>query len=545
MQDTLTLIHKIQGLEQTESTLEDIFGLIVQGTEKREISLECGYELTQWIRKQARRFKSARMYELTYKTYVWGGKNSFDQFMIASEWYRVPNARFWLPRRKVLEGKHQIATKIQNFIDDPDTIYLGFSMPPGTGKSTLIKFLLAYIAAKFPNSANMYVSYSDGMSKLMFDSVKAILTDTDEYRTNDVFPNNGTPDISAEYSTISYRKKGDFPTIGIGSIGGSLTGRTRSNKFLVTDDLVKNDEMARSPERLENLYQDYKSTILTRTIGDDVKQIQLGTIWSKYDPISRMKAEHEDDPRYVFITIPVWDEEEHSNFLYEHPDRYTDEKIAYLKETLDPVTFSCLYLQRGIDKEGIALPIEELHWYHDNVLPSGEPDNICFATDVAWGGGDSLSMPIGYVYGEEVYIPDVIFDKGNKEQTRPRVVGKIKAHKCKMGQFEANNGGDEYADNVSKALKEEHYSCLITHQKAPSTMAKVSKIEQYTPDIKKFYFNREKYKNDKEYRKFVDEATSFSFTSKNKHDDAIDSLAQLASYIKGKKRIATVGMRPF
>ena len=40
-------------------------------------------------------------------------------------------------------------------------------MPPGTGKSTLIKFLLAYIAGKFPTSANMYVSYSDGMIKMM------------------------------------------------------------------------------------------------------------------------------------------------------------------------------------------------------------------------------------------------------------------------------------------------------------------------------------------------------------------------------------------
>ena len=32
--------------------------------------------------------------------------------MVAMEWKREPKARFRLPRRKVLEGKHGIATKI-------------------------------------------------------------------------------------------------------------------------------------------------------------------------------------------------------------------------------------------------------------------------------------------------------------------------------------------------------------------------------------------------------------------------------------------------
>jgi len=63
--------------------------------------------------------------------------------MIAMEWNREPQARFWLPRRKVLEGKHHIATKIQAFMDDPDALFLGFSMLPSCGKTTIIKFLLA------------------------------------------------------------------------------------------------------------------------------------------------------------------------------------------------------------------------------------------------------------------------------------------------------------------------------------------------------------------------------------------------------------------
>lgn len=379
--------------------------------------------------------KDTEVLDIVRDAYCIRGKRHFDDYMIATEWNREKNARFWLPRRKILEGQLHLATKLDNFMNDPNMRLLSLSMPPGTGKSTLIKFLLAYIAGVYPMSANMYVSYSDGMIKMMYDSVVDMLTDDFEYQHTRIFGERATPTTSAQYGTISYRRRGDFPTIGMISLGGSVTGRTRANKFLITDDLVKNAEVARSPERLEKLWQDYTSTLTTRQIGDNVKQIMLGTIWSAYDPISRMMSEHENDPQYEFVCIPVWDENEHSNFLYDHPDRYTDEKIRERQESLDPVDFSCLYLQNPVEKEGMPLKANEL-MYYNGVLPDGEPDDIFFVTDVAWGGGDSLSMPVIYAYGDDWYLHDVVFDTSNKEVTRPRVVGKILQHACKSGRFE-------------------------------------------------------------------------------------------------------------
>lgn len=163
-------LKKIRNLpKQNEETLNDALGLAVM--------LETPMEWLRWIRKEAMALRTAESLEIVRKTYFIGGRYSFDDYMIACEWRREPKARFWLPRRKVLEGQHKIATQIQEFLDDPDALYLGFSMPPGTGKSTLIKFLLAYIAGKYPKSANMYVSYSDAMTKMILDSEKAILTD--------------------------------------------------------------------------------------------------------------------------------------------------------------------------------------------------------------------------------------------------------------------------------------------------------------------------------------------------------------------------------
>ena len=534
------ILEKIKGLpKQTEESLNDALGLIVQIEDIPKL-----HEWLRWVRKEAMAIRTAGALEIVRKTYFLGGQHNFDDYMIACEWNREPKARFWLPRRKVLEGKHKIATQIQEFIDDDDALYLGFSMPPGTGKSTLIKFLLAYIAGKYPMSANMYVSYSDGLTKMILDSEKSILTDTDEYCHNEIFPDNGTPAISAEYKTISYRRAGDFPTLGLVSLGGSVTGRTRANKFLVTDDLVKNKEEARSPERLEKLYSDYLATLTTRMIGDFVKQIQLGTIWSAYDPISRMKAEHEGDPRYKFIAIPVWDENEVSNFEYEHPDRYTTAKIRDIKNTIDSADFECLFMQHGIEKEGLAFPADSLKYYN-GVLPDGEPDNICFVNDVAWGGGDSLSMPIAYVYGNDVYIHDWVFDRRDKSVTKPRVIAKILSHKVKMGETEANNGGEEYSDDVSKVLRQEYsYSINMSHKKAPTNMAKLTRIEQHAPTIRNFYF-RDSNCRDDDYRRAMNELTGFSFTAKNVHDDAADSMAMMAAYVFGRHKEITVFPRPF
>lgn len=536
----IPIIEKIKRLpKQTEESLRDAFSVISGVEDRRSVD-----HYVRWIRAEAKKLRTAEAYDLIRQTYMFAGQYNFDDFMIAMEWKREPKARFWLPRRKVLEGKHGIATKIQEFMDDPDALFLGFSQPPGTGKTTIIKFLLAYIIGKEPKSANMYISYSDGMTKMLLDAVKSMLTDTNEYCFHEIFPGLGIPDCSAEYKTISYRRAGDFPTLGLVSMSGSVTGRTRANRFLVTDDLVKNKEEARSPERLEKLFSDYTATLTTRMIGDDVKQIMLGTRWSSYDPLGRMEDAHGDDPRYTFIAIPVWDENEVSNFEYEHPDRYTTEKIRDIKNTIDSADFECLFMQHGIEKEGLAFPADSLRYYN-GVLPDGRPDKIAFVNDVAWGGGDSLSMPIAYQYGEDVYIHDWIFDRRDKSVTKPRVIAKILSHKIQMGQTEANNGGEEYSDDVYRILRKDYgYSINMSHKKAPTNMAKLTRIEQHAPTIRNFYF-RDSSCRDDDYRKAMNELTGFSFTSKNLHDDAADSMAMMAGYLFGGQKIISVAKRPF
>lgn len=445
-------------------------------------------------------------------------------------------------RRVALKSIEKIEAVEGNCIEVEDGMYLvGKTLIP-THNSTLIKFLMCYIMGKFPQSKNIYASYSDGMVKMMMDAVLD-MTSGDEYCFQEIFP-LGKPDKSAEYNTIGYRRKGDAQTFNLCSIGGSITGRTRADKFMITDDLVKNAEEARSPERLETLYANYTDTISTRQIGDFVKEIMLGTIWSIYDPISREKIRYEGQEGYHFYAFPVCDEEGHSNFHYDCEDCYTDEKIAQIKERLDPVTFSCLYLQRGIQKEGMPFTAEQLTWY-DGVLPEGDPDNVFAFCDVAFGGGDSLSMPIAYKYGNDLFVHDVVFNRKDKSVTVPIVSHRLKMNNVRKVRFEANVGGQSYADEVSAALKELPYACNVTSKRAPNTMSKLSKIEQYQQNIRNIYFRRDKNRG-REYDLFINELQTFSFTQKNLHDDAADSLAGLCDMdINGVVKIQTLGRRLF
>lgn len=541
MEDLIRAILERMKGEITPTIARDLMNVAREGEFYEEVREARGL-IAEAVSKCDDPEEATEYLEILFETYCYGAQKSFDDFMVAMEWDRTPKAKFWLPRRAVLEGKHHVATMIQEFLDDEDAEYLGISMPPGTGKTTLIKFLLAYIYGLYSKSSNMYVSYSDAIVKMMYDSVSEMLNDDYEYRFREIFPEVAIPRMSAEYYTISARNKGDFPTIGMISLGGSVTGRTRANKLLITDDLVKNKEVARSPMRLETLYDDYKNTLTTRTIGDNVKQIQLGTIWSVHDPISRMKAEHEGDERYRFIAIPVEDEYGESNFEYDHPDRYNKERIAELKRSLDPVDFSCLYMQQGMEKEGLAFPSEELQYYN-GVLPEGEPDSVQCACDVAFGGGDSLCMPIAYIYGESVYIHDVVFNRGDKSVTEPMVVDKIVRNKVQLGSFEANAGGEFYATDIEERLKAVGWKMGIKTKRALAK--KETRVEQYMSDIKQWYFLDSGHRT-REYQKFMEELCSFSFSQKNIHDDAADGCAQLAEKLtKGSSGIVAVKSRFF
>ena len=215
-----------------------------------------------------------------------------------------------------------------------------------------------------------------------------------------------------------------------------------------------------------------------------------------------------------------------------------------MKASIDDCTWCAKYQGAPYVRQGLVFPPDSLLRYN-GVLPGGSPERIIAACDVAWGGEDYLSMPIVYVYGDgSMYCVDVVFSNANKVFTQPEVVGKLLIHRPHQVQFEANNGGTEYAQTVDEMLCAKGCSLNISTRRAPGNASKLSRIIQYAPDISKIHFLDFDHSTP-EYRSFIEWLCSFVSLGKNVHDDAPDSLAQLMDLATGNWGIVSVQKRVF
>jgi predicted phage terminase large subunit-like protein len=533
----ISVLSKIKRLSvQTEESLSDAFGLITQ-LEERPVLLEW----LRWLRSEAAKLRTVEGLELVRKTYFLAGqRGDFDSYCIALEWYRDAEKRFYLPRRSVLKT---LVDDLQDLFDGK-LDFLGVSLPPRVGKSTLCIFFMTFVMGNRPAVANVMSGHSDKLTDGFYRELLSIITDDTQYAWQEIFSGVKLVDNSAKNETIDLERKKRFPTMTCRSISGTLTGAVEigTGGVLYCDDLIEDLEESLNPVRLQNKYDAYLNQLKDRKkLG--ASELMVGTRWNVADPLGRIEEQYRGNPRYRFRVIPALNENGESNFNYKYDLGFDTEYYRDMKESIDDATWMAKYMGNPYVREGLLFPADELRYYN-GVLPDGEPDTIAAVVDTAWGGGDSLSMPVCYVWGSDCYIHDVVFNSGDKTVTRPIVIGKLKQHHPHMVRWESNNGGDEYGGIVDEKLRQDGVRINMSYKKAPTNQSKLSRIIQYAPDIKRFYFLDEKHRSS-EYEKFMRELTLFTVSGKNLHDDAADSCGMLVDFLTSGVKVVTVARRPF
>lgn len=476
---------------------------------------------------------------LNKRSLLMDAKTDFDAYLQYLEYERDPEKRFYLPRRHVLRP---LVSDLQD-LEDGKLDFLGISLPPRIGKSTLCIMFMTMVMGKRPDVANVMSGHSDKLTDGFYREILSILTDTANYAWNEIFPDVKIANTSAKNETIDLNREKRFPTMTCRSIGGTLTGAVEigNEGILYVDDLIEDLEESLNPQRLQAKYDAYLNQLKDRK-KQGARELMVGTRWNVYDPLGRVYEQYRDNSRYRSRVIPALNEDGESNFVYKYNLGFDTKYYVDMRESIDDATWMAKYQGKPYVREGLLFPRDEL-CYYNGVLPDGEPDKLAVC-DVAWGGGDSLSMVFAYVYGSDVYIHDVIFNNGDKETTYPVVIGRTKQHMPFRERFEANNGGDVYADHIDEELRKDGVHISIFSRRAPTTQSKLGRIIQFSPDIKKFYFRGEKYQS-KEYRAFMTEVTTFTQTGKNLHDDAPDSLAMLADELYNGLARVEIGKRPW
>lgn len=490
-----------------------------------------------------------RLYRQYRNTLLFDAPHFFDSYMLYLEINRPPQERFYQPRRRIMK---QVADSLQDLVDDfLDELFL--SMPPRVGKTTILLMFVTWLIGRNSERSNLYSAYSDVITKAFYNGVLEIITDPDTYLWSEIFPNakflkNGT---NSNEETIDLDRKKRYPSLTCRSLYGTLNGACDCNGILISDDLIGGIEEALNPERMMAAWSKVENNLIPRA-KETAKRLWCGTRWSVIDPAGMRMDVLESNEEYAnvrkrVINLPALDDKDESNFNYSYGVGYSTEfyrqRRASFERNNDMASWNAQYQQQPIEREG-ALFTPDGFRYYNGELPEGEPDGIYMAVDPAFGGGDFVSSPVGVQYGEDIYIPDVVFDNRDKQFTQPALARLAIRNAVKRMQIEANKSTEAYKEGVQTEVKKQGERITITSKAAPPTTSKMTRIFDKAPDIReRCIFLEPKYRN-KEYNMFMQNVFSYKITGRNKNDDAPDSLAMLLDMITHPTNKVTAFKRP-
>ena len=460
----------------------------------------------------------------------------FDSYLLYLEKDREEKEKFYFPKMVQLR-KLGIIQAMQDLEDDV-LDYLSISMPPGTQKTTALKFFASWIIGKHPRDYSLFFSHSGDITRMFYDGVLDITT-SEEYKWSEIFPDVKLRDTNAKAEKMDFGKYKPFYSLQCTSVGSKNSGKVRCNRYLYCDDLIGGIEEALNKTRLDNLWNIYSVDARQRKLNEQVKEIHIATRWSVHDVIGRLKALFAGNKRAKFIAIPDLDPETgESNFNYKY-NGMSKEFFEAQALVMDEVSYKCLYKNEPIEREGLLFPEDSLRRYF--ALPKETPDEIIGQCDTKGKGTDYMVLPCLYRYGDDYYCEDAVCnnsaDYEQQYQNLARIIVENQMNSC---DFERNAGGDRVALEVSKRVSEMGWICNITD--TPTETNKEARIYQCSNWIKQHILFKDKsmYSPKSDYGNMMSLLVSYSVSGKNPVDDVPDCFATFALRITKGNRVAKV-----
>ena len=474
----------------------------------------------------------------------------FDCFMRCVERNRPVTEQFWLPRRKKLMP---VCRALQDMEDGKlDELFL--SCPPRIGKSSLMLFFFLWVMGRDSERSNLYCSYTDSVVGVLYNGLLEVLTDPVTYAYADAFPGKKIASTDAKDKLLNLDRKKRYASFTGRSLYGTLNGACDCNGYLVGDDLISGIEEAMSKDRLNAAWAKVDNNMIPRA-KETAKILWIGTRWSLTDPQGKRLDLLQNDPQYanrrvLVLNTPALDEQDESNFDYAYgvgfSTKYFQERRASFERNNDLASWLAQYQGEPIERDGAVFSPDQLRYYN-GVLPEGDPDRVFMAVDPAWGGGDFVSAPVCYQYGDDIYVADVVYDNGDKTVTQPMIVNAVKKHNVAAVKVEGTKMTASYGEDIDKALRKDGIRVNLQINTSHFTgTGKRQRIFDKAPEIRERMVFLSDGERSKAYQQFLYSVFSFTVTGKQaKHDDAADSLAMAIQFAFNGVSKAEVFARPW
>ncbi|WP_368653756.1 phage terminase large subunit [Ornithinibacillus sp. 4-3] len=332
-------------------------------------------------------------------------------------------------------------------------VKLLINIPPRHGKSRTLILFCQWILGKSQDNKIITASYNEDLatdfSRYTRDGISEEKTSLTGFVYSDIFPMVKIKRGDSSYRQWSLEGK-HFSYKGAG-LGGSVTGK--GGNVLIVDDPVKNAEEAYNERMLDKQWLWYTGTFLSRLeeSGDRPIEIVNMTRWSKKDLCGRI-LDGKGKREWFTLKIEVKSKTT-GEMLCE--DLLTRHRYDYFKDEMEEGVFWANYHQKTIDQRGRLYKSFKVY----TELPKDEHGKLLFErifsyTDTADQGDDYLCTLVVGEYQGYAYVLDVMYTKAGMEETEPETARQLEENNVNLAIFESNNGGEGYARNVRREIKE-------------------------------------------------------------------------------------------
>lgn len=361
------------------------------------------------------------------------------------QYCKLTSPDFYMESRPFL---HDLADKLQWFIEEAEEQIMVVNMPPRFGKSRTATKFVQWLFGKYGVSKKVMTgSYNETLSGTFAKSVRDVIAEKPTEGVlvyNDIFP-----ETRIKYGEAAAQKWSLEGSSQANYLATSPTGTATGFgcNIMIIDDLIKNAEEAYNENTLQRQVDWFNNTMMSRT-EKGFKIIIIMTRWATQDLAGYILENFENVVHVNYKAV-----QDDGTMLCAEILSKDDFDLKTKNMNKDIILAN--YQQEPVDVKGRLYT--ELKTYNDVPRDStGKPlfKYILNYTDTADEGADFLSSICYGMHDNFYYILDVLYTKDAMEVTEPATAEMLTRNNVGSALIESNNGGRGFARNVQRECKQ-------------------------------------------------------------------------------------------